>query len=68
MTYTITDLTDTDESVTVEDRDDIVPAIRPWFPDAPTEVTDTLDELERKLDRNEDTSGLEAYLAIRIRQ
>ena len=54
-------------TTTVEDRDDIVDIIRPWYADAPTEVaaevTEVLDHLEAALLRRHEYTGEdEAYL------
>ena len=65
MQITITDEAGTSGTVTV-DKDDVAEAIRPWYPEAPTEVTEAIDELQTALNRGEYTGGLEAYLAITI--
>lgn len=59
---TITDTAGTSGSVTVESYD----AIRPWYPEAPDEVYQAIEELQAAIDRNEDTGGLTQYLAITV--
>lgn len=64
--FMITDLVGASGSVTVNGRDDIVPAIRPWYVDAPAEVSEVLDRLDDALRRHEYTGEDEAYLGIHI--
>ena len=63
--YTITDQL-ADNRAAVQCDSDIVPTILPWFPDAPDEVLDVLDDLAAALVRGEPTRELEAYLAVSI--
>lgn len=65
MTYTIAS-TVTDETATVQHQWEIVDAIRPWYPEAPADVTDALDRYERSLSRDEPVDGLEAFLSVRL--
>lgn len=64
--FTITDEAGTAGTTTVEDRDDVVDAIRGWFPEASADVTETFDSLETQLQRHEYTGDMESYLGIRI--
>lgn len=63
--YTITDQ-NTGQTATVEQREDVVETIAPWFPDAPAEVTDALASLHDALQRHEYTGDLEAFLGVKI--
>ena len=49
---TITDQVGDGGTVTVE-KDDAAEAIRPWYPDAPTEVTEAIANLQAALDRDD---------------
>ena len=64
---TITDKVGTSGSVTV-DEDDAAEAIRPWYPEAPAEVTEAIEHLGIALVRRDDRAvyELEAYLGIEI--
>lgn len=64
--YKITDIAGTDGSTTVEHRWQIVDAIRPWYPEAPADVTEALDGLDTALARHEPTDAFEEFLAITI--
>ena len=62
---TITDRVGTSGTVTV-DKDDAGEAIRPWYPEAPAEVTEAIENLQIALTRGEYTGDLETYLGIEI--
>lgn len=62
---TIRDVAGTGGRVTV-DRAGAATAIQGWYPEAPTEVTEALAQLQSTLDRGEYTGGLEAFLGIAI--
>ena len=62
---TITDMVGDSGTVTV-DKDDAAEAIRPWYPEAPAEVTEAIDNLQAALIRHEYTEGWEACLGIKI--
>lgn len=66
--FIITDEAGTSGTVTVADRAEVVGAIRGWFPDAPPEVREALDELDDRLVRREYTGDLEAFLGITVRE
>ena len=63
-TYTITD-TITGATATCTAYD-IADTIRPWFIDAPQDVTDAIDELEDAVRAGEYTGDHETFLAVRI--
>jgi len=63
--FTITDTT-TDTQVTVEYAEDVAAAILPWYPEAPAEVTDAINELQDALLRGAYTGDLETYLAVTV--
>ena len=63
-TYTIID-TITNSEVTC-DAYDIADSLRPWYTDAPTEVTDAIEALENSVIAGEYTGELESFLAVRI--
>lgn len=65
MQITITDEAGTSGTVTVESYD-VADTIRPWYPEAPAEVTEAIDALQVALNRGEYTGDLEAYLGITI--
>jgi hypothetical protein len=61
----ITD-TITGQMVTVEHADQIAQAIKPWFPQAPSTVYESIDDLQVVAMRGDYTGDHETYLAIRI--
>jgi len=64
---TITDSTNS-VSITTETYN-VADAIRPWFPEAPADVTEAISELQTALDRDgtgADLADLEAYLGITV--
>ena len=63
-TYTITDtITGTE---TTCDAYNIADSIRPWFADAPTEITEAIQDLENAVRAGEYTGELESFLAVRV--
>lgn len=63
---TITDEVGDSGTVTV-DKDNAAEAIRPWYPEAPAEVTKAINDLQTALDRGgDDRHELEAFLGIKI--
>lgn len=66
-TYTITDQAGTSGQVTGTDIETIMQQVRAWYPEAPEEVTEVLDQLEAQLSRPiMDLNGIEDYLDIRV--
>lgn len=63
--YEITDTAGTSGAVTVEAYD-VADAIRPWYPEAPSEVADAIDELQDRLLRGQDTGAITEYLSVTI--
>ena len=64
---TITDTTGTSGSITVNDASDIPAALRPWFPSAPAEIINAIDDLADELDsRHPRTGDLATYLGVDI--
>jgi len=64
MITTITD-TITGRVVTCESTD-IAETLAPLFPDAPADVQEAIAALEVAVRRGEDTTGLEAFLAVEV--
>jgi hypothetical protein len=62
---TITDEVGDSGTVTV-DKGDAAEAIRPWYPEAPADVTKAIDDLQAALNRHESTYGLEEALGVKI--
>lgn len=64
--FTVTDTAGESGTTTTTSAEDLVEAIRGWFPDPPAEITSALTRLEEALRHREYTGELEAYLGIRI--
>ena len=62
---TITDKVGTSGTASV-DKADAADALRPWYPEAPAEVTEAIEKLQAALNRGEYTGDLETYLGIEI--
>ena len=63
-TYTITD-TITNTKITC-DANAIADSIRPWFEDAPAEITEAIEALENAVRAGAYTGELESFLAVRV--
>ena len=61
---TITD-TITNAEVTC-DANDIADSIRPWFEDAPAEITEAIEALENAVRAGACTGELESFLAVQV--
>lgn len=61
---TITD-TITNAEVTC-DANDIADSIRPWFEDAPAEITEAIEALENAVRAGAYTGELESFLAVQV--
>ena len=61
---TITD-TITNAEVTC-DTNDIADSIRPWFEDAPAEITEAIEALENAVRAGAYTGELESFLAVQV--
>ncbi|BBX72216.1 hypothetical protein H7H78_17235 [Mycobacterium shinjukuense] len=47
-------------------RSRVAATIRPWFPDAPTEVREAIVKLQTALDRDEYSGDIEAFLRVAV--
>ena len=63
-TYTITDTTTGAE--TTCDAYTIADSIRPWFEDAPAEITEAIEALENAVRAGAYTGELESFLAVQV--
>jgi hypothetical protein len=64
---TVADINGTSGTVTVEQPYEVVRTIRDWFPDAPEEVHDALDQLDQALNsRQGSIDDWCTYLGIKI--
>ncbi len=55
--YNVTDVIGTSGTTTVNTLDQVVPAIRGWFPEPTDEITEALEELDRQLTSHSQGGG-----------
>lgn len=48
----------------IVERYNVATTIHPWFPDAPRDVSDAIEELQGRLNRGEDTTAVAEFLGL----
>lgn len=52
------------QGTTTVEMYDVASTIRPWFPDAPQDVTDAIDEFQTRLLHGEDVTAVATFLGL----